>query len=401
MNMFSQNARLCTPSQMFASFQQPRCERDQWLSQCATFPTAPQQPSENVLLTGANGFLGVHLIQQLQKMQPETTIYCLVHAKTPAEAQSKLYLACQDRGISLNKQRTVVLNSDLEVARFGLCPERWRQLAAVVDTIYHCGARANPLHSYTTLRNANVISTLELLSLCQLGRAKRFFYISSLFAAAQQSNHLYEKSVAESPLIMNGYVQSKWVCERLIEEAFSRGLRGSIYRMGAMTGSTRYGTFNAGNHTLNLIKGCLQLGVAPAWGFHQLDLSPVDLLANLLIHSSINNLHPEQCVNLGYLASIGWRSLFEFLVSRGHRVDLINPHIWARNHVASVNQDNALYPFKPFYCEPDEPPHLVIERQYVKQRDINLNILSLLDTYYRYWSAKDFMTFYAPHPISH
>nr|WP_284676596.1 non-ribosomal peptide synthetase [Vibrio sinus] len=368
------------------------CIEDQWLKLEKPFISSNDVEIKRALLTGATGFLGAHLLHELQNQMPNVTVHCLVRGEDESSCMSKIRSTCQKYRLDVDYERVEVLCGDLNESKFGLSTEVWGELEQSIDAIYHCGAWVNHLHSYSTLRNANVISTLDFLELCQQGSPKKMFYVSTMSSAPTDDSGIREKFVAEAPNADNGYIQSKWVSERLVEQAFEKGLFGTIYRMGNITGCTRHGASNADiNHTLNLIKGCLQMGAAPDWASYNLDISPADVLASLLVSSSMTSKHSQEIVNLGYLSSVNWRQKIEHLVKKGHDLQFVCPKEWAEKWVANIDTDNALYPFKSFYLEPKLHQEIVVEREYVEQSNLSLNISNLLDTYYSYWNDIGFI----------
>ncbi|WP_127960289.1 non-ribosomal peptide synthetase [Serratia microhaemolytica] len=372
---------------------EPQMTRDKQLP-AMSFISAPQVVFEHILLTGAAGFLGIYLLAELQQQHPRAIVYCVVRGDNGLQ---RLRQTAQRYQLTLDEQRLEVIKGDLSTARLALSQQSWQRLAQQIDVIYHCGAWVNHLHSYSTLRDSNVQSTSELLALCCQGRAKQLFYISTLSTAAQQGNRLCEAEIAESLPTANGYVQSKWVCEHLMMQAFAGGLHGAIYRMGNITGSTQHGASNVeNNHTLSVIKGCLQIGVAPDWRDNRLDISPVDRLATLVVAASSAGHYLNRALNLGYLATVSWRHLFQYLISKGHSVRLVAPEIWSSDWVAQIGSDNALYPFKAFYLSAQqavpESALDVVEKVLVDATAAPLEIKPLLESYYHYWRQSGFLS---------
>ncbi|WP_127957935.1 non-ribosomal peptide synthetase [Serratia microhaemolytica] len=357
------------------------------------FISANKVPFEQVLLTGAAGFLGIYLLAEIQRQYPRAKVHCLVRGK---QGLQRLRQAAQRYRLTLDETRLIVIAGDLSAARLGTSREQWQRLAQQIDAIYHCGAWVNHLHSYSTLRDSNVQSTSELLALCCQGRAKQMFYISTLSTAPQQGNRLREDVLAASSPLRNSYVRTKWVCEHLMMQAFSAGLHGAIYRMGNITGSTQHGASNVeSNHMLSIMKGCLQLGVAPDWQANRLDISPVDIVASLVISAGRKARYLNRALNLGYLSTLSWQHLFQYLVQKGHQMQFVAPEIWSSEWVPQVDSDNALYPFKVFYLSADEKGSRrtvdVVEKVLVDAEAEHFEATALLETYYHYWRQSGFL----------
>jgi thioester reductase-like protein len=76
-----------------------------------------------------------------------------------------------------------------------------------------------------------------------------------------------------------GYYESKWVAEHLAEEARRRGLPVSIYRPAEVSGHSTTGRGILDHLMLAIIKGSLQMQVAPDVKCN-VDMAPVDYVAS-------------------------------------------------------------------------------------------------------------------------
>jgi hypothetical protein len=156
---------------------------------------------KDIFLTGSMGFLGAYLLDELLK-QTDANIYCLVRSISSTNTfQSRVFY----------------LHGDLSLPHLGLDEQQYSILVSKIRSIYHCGAAVNFIKPYTELRAANVLGTIELIKLSYLANC-RINYISTLGVL-----HINGQS---------GYVQSKQVAERLLEQASERGLPVTTLRPG-------------------------------------------------------------------------------------------------------------------------------------------------------------------------
>jgi thioester reductase-like protein len=316
-------------------------------------PMLVDKQPQHILLTGATGFLGVFLLDQLLQ-QTQTTIYCLIRAESDRAAQQKLQHCFEDYKLPHDalQSRLVAIASDLAKPQLGLTTDSFQMLARQIDCIYHNGAWVNHTMPYSQLKATNVTGTAEILKLACLHRTKPLHFIStiSVFAANHSSGI---QTVTESDLLdpsrvpSSGYAQSKWVAEKLVAIAQSRGLPAKIYRPGAISGHSQTGVFNRNDFLYKLIQGCIQLGAVPT-GEMQLNLLPVDYVSQAIIYLSqaTNDLmHPSfnQTFHLIHPQPGSSTMLFEFLRSQGYPIQSLPYEQW-RNHLLTVAQTDSNHP---------------------------------------------------------
>ncbi len=183
------------------------------------------EPSR-LLLSGATGFLGSFLLAELLA-QTAAEIYCLVRAGSVQEGQDKLQRELEATGLwqSRYQGRITPIPGDLTRPYLGLSRQIFEDLAP-----------------YQELKAANVLGTREIVRLAAHGRIKPLHYVSTLGVFSQKES-AQKKPVREHESIdehaehlLGGYAQSKWVAEKLVTLARSRGLPVAIYRPGRITG---------------------------------------------------------------------------------------------------------------------------------------------------------------------
>lgn len=308
-----------------------------------------------ILLTGANGFLGVFLLQQLLKIT-EAIIYCLVRAPTEEDAYRKMQLALDSNGLSSlsGHPRLRVVLGDLEKPNLGMSEEWFAELAQCIDVIYHNGAHVNHIYDYRHLANTNVKSTLELLRLATTSQNKAIHFVSTLSAASNLNSigNIVESGPTKTPpaFVNNGYNLSKWVSEHLVWQAIERGVVGTIIRPGNISGHSFSGVCQPEqNRIMLLIKGSIQLGCAPAWdsGF---DLCPVDFLAEGAVRCSLSAVRETSVLHLHNPKPLNWIDFLTCLQEFGYRFDVVAPDVW-RAAVVDIEESNALYNVLAFYLD--------------------------------------------------
>ena len=104
---------------------------------------------------------------------------------------------------------------------------------------------------------------------------------------------------------------------------------------------------------LSLIKGCRQIKIAPTWDL-ELDLSPVDFVAKLIIGISVTESRPSVVYNITNPNKLKWNHLICFLQKQGYEINLVSETEWKLSLLRLVDEENALYPFLSIYLENSE-----------------------------------------------
>nr|WKF58345.1 Linear gramicidin synthase subunit D [Paraburkholderia busanensis] len=309
----------------------------------------------NVLLTGANGFLGSFIAAELL-VQTDAIVWCLVRAKHEEEGRARLDAALRTNGLAAlaGHPRLKVVIGDLAEERLGLSKDSWQQLAERIDAIYHNGAHVNHVYDYPFLYRANVASTLELLRLACERRNKSLHFVSTLSAASATASdgRLIEDgpSLDAPAFVNNGYNVTKWVSEHLVWEAAQRGVEATILRPGNITGVARSGLcLPDRNRVLLLVKGSLQLGFAPA-GDTAFDFSPVDFLARAIVLCTIDPQREQQVFHFQNPQPLTWEGYLGTLSRLGYQLALEDPAAW-RDRLMSIDESNALFDVVAFYLD--------------------------------------------------
>jgi len=291
--------------------------------------------ARTILLTGATGFLGSALLEELLHTS-NATIVCLVRPTSPPIPGS-------------GKGRVQTISGDLSHPRLGLSETRYDQLTREVDAVCHAAAAVNWVFSYAGLRAVNVLGTLELLRFaCRAGTP--FHFISSLSTCYSTSGprRVDENFDALSELrgIHLGYAQTKVVGEALAREAGRRGLPVRIYRPALISGHSLTGAFNRDDLISALVRGCVHMGIAPDLDW-KLDCEPVDVVAKAVVDLSTS---PQAVFHLGHVRPRHWRECVLWMRMYGYDVRLVSYHSWLRSlerETAPGAAGSAAHPLRP------------------------------------------------------
>jgi amino acid adenylation domain-containing protein/thioester reductase-like protein len=298
----------------------------------------------HVLLTGATGFVGAHLLDQILRVT-EAAVYCLVRAPDERTARQRICenLARYRLDAADPGGRIIPVPGDLSQPGLGIAPDRYEVLAGQIDSVIHNGAMVNFARSYDEHRPSNIAGTVEILRFAGAGRRKGVHYVSTLSVLPQSEADLPGPAPGEDAplerqrLPRDGYSRSKWVAESLVETARSRGIPASVYRLGEVMPHARHGVPNARAFSHLLIKGCLALGVYPQ-SRAEIDYSPADYVSGAIVHIARRMEGRGSTFHVCHPTGIPLGQLMRMWSSFGHTLVEVSYHeFWRR--LASASAD--------------------------------------------------------------
>lgn len=273
-------------------------------------PTVSSKMSSKVaLITGATGFLGVFLLENLLKKGPFQVIYCLVRAESAAHAWERLQATRQKYGIQTvhSNVELVMLVGDVQQPNLGVGGDCYAQISSDVDVIYHVAADTNYIRPYVELRQPNVEGVRNVLHFTATGPSlKTLHYVSTIGVYGSLIG--FTSSVLDEGLDMQhcisyfsegetGYTKSKWVAEIMVLEFKSRGFPVSIYRPGFIEAHSVTGIANTDDMMCRYIKGCIQMAAYPRLPRKFWEPIPVNFAADAIAYISLTR-EPGQVYNL-------------------------------------------------------------------------------------------------------
>jgi amino acid adenylation domain-containing protein/thioester reductase-like protein len=337
---------------------------------------APARPPRwraprEVLLTGATGFLGAHLLSELLAAT-DARVWCLVRADGDEKARGRLAASAARYELPAPPDdRVVPLPGDLAEPGLGLPSEAFRGLARDIDVIYHVGALVNFVYPYQALRAANVAGTREVIRLAGESRAIPVHYVSTTAVLAGLGVSGVREVTEETPLsdperLRMGYVETKYVAEELLRNASRAGLPVAVYRPFDIVGSLATGAWSTATEIAALIRFMADTGLAPDVDL-PLDFVAADVCAQAIRHISVTQESDGRVYHLGSPGHATLRSLTDRLRARGYQVAEIPFDAWAGELAREAARDpsHPMTAFLPLFLDRDPASGLTVAEMYL------------------------------------
>lgn len=249
----------------------------------AVKPAVPVEKIRRVMLTGATGFVGRHLIADILNFTDKIElIYCPVRARDDENALERVIQAMTESDTWDDKflPRLRVFKGDLAEESFGTSADLHDEMLRSIDAVYHLAANLNLTSSFEDLRDSNCYPMRGVLSLCLSIRKKHLFLASTLGIFPQYfcqfSNEMADKPITRDcmpdvnmmkrvfPLVIGGYQWTKFLVELVsFKAAQAKGLPLAVFRLPAMFTNSQSGYSFAGDPTVNLLFASLEMRQAP------------------------------------------------------------------------------------------------------------------------------------------
>ena len=251
----------------------------------------PQHRLHKVFLTGATGFLGTQILQQLLCRVDVEKVIVLVRAESLDLARRRIITSAKAARWSVEafSSKLEVWTGDLALPRLGLTFQQWESLGRI-DAIIHNGAAMQWNAGYDALKPSNVTSTMELLSVLSASRyshrSPRFVYVSG---GRDFGDDVSDVEAARMLASVEGYSQTKFVSELLVKnfrKKFEhRPLDICIVKPALIIGTAKEGVANEKDFLWRLVAGAVNVGGFPTQrdGEDWLMVSSVDRVAAAVI----------------------------------------------------------------------------------------------------------------------
>jgi thioester reductase-like protein len=321
----------------------------------------PVEEPRHVLLTGATGFVGAFLLHDLL----ETTsaeVHCLLRADDLEQGMHRLkhnlseYLLWND---SYSRRIKPILG-DLGEPQLGLPDEEFARLAERVDVIYHNGAMVNFVYPYQAHKASNVLGTQEILRLASQTRLKPVHFVSTLsilYSGGINDGRIFREDadLDQVGAPFGGYAQSKWVAEKLVQQAGASGIPYAIYRPGLVSGHSVSGAWNTDNLISSMTRACVMLGSVPNLDV-MVNIVPVDFVSGAIVHLSKDPRNLGKVYHLDNPEPLHFSKLADWLANQGFEARMVSFDVWRAELFRQIPHmpSDGWEPYLPLVEEVDE-----------------------------------------------
>jgi len=305
---------------------------------------------EEVLVTGASGFVGAFLVDRLLRTTT-ARVHCPVRARDHAAARGRVQATFARFGLTPpDTGRLVCFPADLSTAGLGLQLGHFAELSSTVDLVFHAAAQVNFLYPYEALRAANVGGTREIVRLAAPRRVPVHFLstiaVLAGFGTAGVRHVAEDQSLGYADRLTMGYAESKWVAEKMLKSAAEQGVPVAVYRPYEITGDQQTGACNTETAICSLFHTIAETGLAPDIPL-PMNFVPVDYLAAAIVHIATHHPTTDRTYHLTNPSSAGLGDVLDRMRAVGHKITTLPYHQWVDRllrHVAA----NPTSPTAPF-----------------------------------------------------
>ncbi|MEI5906366.1 amino acid adenylation domain-containing protein [Bacillus spongiae] len=281
----------------------------------------------SVLLTGATGFLGSHILKKL--VDNNIKIYLLVRGRNP---KSRIESILKEYFGLFPIDTIQIINGDLTDKYLGMTENEFNELAGNINAIIHCAADVRHFGDRNHFEKINVLGTKNIIELLDKNQNIVFHHISTIGISQDLLSEgkwdKLEKNIESinNLTLDNIYTDTKLKAEKIVLDKINEGKNAFIYRMGNLTGRSDDGKFQKNiesNAFYRMMKLMILLKKAPKVNW-LVDVTPVDFASDIVMKGVMKKIHTHRVYNVSHPNPIHFESLVDLFNEVGFEIDLID-----------------------------------------------------------------------------
>ncbi|KAF5027067.1 hypothetical protein F66182_836 [Fusarium sp. NRRL 66182] len=320
-------------------------------------PLSPTNKGNSVVLTGATGFLGTHILHLLQNDAKVDRVFCLLRAENTSAAHKRVSEALRQRGmpgLEEHQDKVVCLPCHLTDDDLGLSAEDRQHLLDDAGTIIHVAWAVNFSLRLNSFED-QIMGTRNLATFAAEVGA-RFVFISSVAAVSDSAATPIPETLSHDPNDASplGYSRSKWVAERVCDAANEHVTSGNpstsivIVRVGQLCGNDA-GIWNATEAYPLLLSTAKVAGCLPDIRHEALNWLPVEQAAQAVLEiacstsSQLFKTPVYHVLNPHHTPS--WTEMLRWISSsgRGPKFEIVSPQEWLKRLEKALGERDAYH----------------------------------------------------------
>jgi thioester reductase-like protein/SAM-dependent methyltransferase/acyl carrier protein len=301
-----------------------------------------------VLVTGATGSLGSHLVAHLAQIAEVESIICLNRRSNANPPHARQRHSMESKGIMMNDiswSKLRVFETDTSKPMLGLSKQDYRDLVISVTHIVHNAwpmSINRPVEGYEPQFQImrNLIDFARQSSSMRSPEHKvSFQFISSiatvgLYPVWTGRSLVPEERVTIESVLPSGYSDAKFVCERMLDETLHKqtsSFSAMAVRIGQIAGSKTSGYWNSAEHLAFLLRSSQAVNALPRLD-GDLSWCPVNTVAATLADLLLSEQEPYPIYHIENPARQPWKTMLPLLAENLHipQANMVAFEEWVR-----------------------------------------------------------------------
>ncbi|WP_057511660.1 non-ribosomal peptide synthetase [Staphylococcus sp. NAM3COL9] len=282
-----------------------------------------EKQGKNALLTGATGFFGVYLLNNLLE-DTDFDIYVMVRSNKDIDGETKLqrnwvyYFESQINPEYAN--RIHIVEGNIESEQLGMETEIYEELSQNIDIVVNAAANVSHFATKDASYGVNVRGIEQLIQFAKYNQFKEIHHMSTISIASGQVKDQAHLTFSEYDIdigqkLNNVYLDSKIEAEKLLISSREDGIETNIYRLGNLQCDSLTGIFQKNeenNAFYSIIKSFKNLEIFPDLENDDLEFTSVDqaaeacskLIKNNQLSNEIHHIYNNNHLPLKQLMSV-------------------------------------------------------------------------------------------------